>query len=69
LLEATASWVYNEAIRTKEAGKMLSENIKNLRKQKGYSQEQLAEKLNVVRQTVSGEKIIDLIETEISLLV
>ena len=48
---------------------MLSENIKNLRKQKGYSQEQLAEKLNVVRQTVSGEKIIDLIETEISLLV
>ena len=32
---------------------MLSENIKALRKQKGYSQEQLAEKLNVVRQTVS----------------
>ena len=32
---------------------MLSENIKTLRKQKGYSQEQLAEKLNVVRQTVS----------------
>ena len=32
---------------------MLSENIKNLRKQKGYSQEQLADKLNVVRQTVS----------------
>ena len=32
---------------------MLSENIKTLRKEKGYSQEQLAEKLNVVRQTVS----------------
>ena len=32
---------------------MLSENIKSLRKQKGYSQEQLADKLNVVRQTVS----------------
>ena len=32
---------------------MLSENIKTLRKQKGYSQEQLADKLNVVRQTVS----------------
>ena len=32
---------------------MLSENIKALRKQKGYSQEQLADKLNVVRQTVS----------------
>ena len=32
---------------------MLSENIKILRKQKGYSQEALAEKLHVVRQTVS----------------
>lgn len=32
---------------------MLSENIKTLRKQKGYSQEMVAEKLNVVRQTVS----------------
>ncbi len=32
---------------------MLSENIKTLRKQKGYFQEQLADKLNVVRQTVS----------------
>lgn len=32
---------------------MLSENIKNLRKEKGMSQEELALKLNVVRQTVS----------------
>lgn len=32
---------------------MLGENIKTLRKQKGYSQETLAEQLNVVRQTVS----------------
>jgi len=32
---------------------MLSENIKNLRKQKGYSQETLAQELSVVRQTVS----------------
>ena len=32
---------------------MLSENIKNLRKEKGMSQEELAVKLNVVRQTVS----------------
>ena len=32
---------------------MLSENIKILRKQKGYSQETLALQLNVVRQTVS----------------
>ena len=32
---------------------MLSENIKTLRKSKGLSQEELAVKLNVVRQTVS----------------
>ena len=32
---------------------MLSENIKSLRKSKGLSQEELAIKLNVVRQTVS----------------
>lgn len=32
---------------------MLNENIKNLRKAKGLSQQELAMKLNVVRQTVS----------------
>lgn len=32
---------------------MLKENIKRLRKLKGLSQEELAIKLNVVRQTVS----------------
>lgn len=32
---------------------MLSENMKNLRKNNGYTQEELAGKLNVVRQTVS----------------
>lgn len=32
---------------------MLSENLKELRKKNGYSQEQLALRLNVVRQTVS----------------
>ena len=32
---------------------MLSENLKTLRKAKGLSQEELAVKLNVVRQTVS----------------
>ena len=32
---------------------MLKENIKAIRKAKGLSQEELAEKLNVVRQTVS----------------
>ena len=33
---------------------MLNENIKNLRKAKGLSQEELAIKLNVVRQTISN---------------
>lgn len=32
---------------------MLSENIKAMRKAKGLSQEELAVKLNVVRQTIS----------------
>lgn len=32
---------------------MLSENIRAIRKSKGLSQQGLAEKLNVVRQTVS----------------
>lgn len=32
---------------------MLSENIRSLRKSKGLSQEELAVRLNVVRQTVS----------------
>lgn len=32
---------------------MLNENIKSIRKSKGLSQEELAVKLNVVRQTVS----------------
>lgn len=32
---------------------MLQDNIKNFRKAKGWSQEELAIKLNVVRQTVS----------------
>ena len=37
----------------KEAKIMLSDNIKRIRKSKGLSQEELAIKLNVVRQTVS----------------
>lgn len=32
---------------------MLNENIKQLRKAQGLSQEELAAKLNVVRQTIS----------------
>ena len=32
---------------------MFAENLKKIRKDKGYTQEALAKKLNVVRQTVS----------------
>ena len=32
---------------------MFSENLKTLRKQKGFTQEELAARLNIVRQTVS----------------
>ena len=50
---ATVVLMFNEDIKIKEAQIMLNENIKNLRKAKGLSQEELAIKLNVVRQTVS----------------
>ncbi len=44
---------------------MLSENIKNFRKAKGMSQEELAVKLNVVRQTVSKwEKALSVPDAE-----
>ena len=48
---ATAVLIFNGCIKTKKAQVMLNENIKNLRKAKGLSQE-VAIKLNVVRQTV-----------------
>ena len=50
---ATAFLMFNDYIKTKEAQSMLNENIKNLRKAKGLSQEELANRLNVVRQTIS----------------
>ena len=53
MLVATVVLMFNEDIKIKEAQIMLNENIKNLRKAKGISQEELAVRLNVVRQTVS----------------
>ncbi len=60
---------------------MLAKNIKNLRKNKGMTQEELAIRLNVVRQTVSKwekelsvpdadllEKLADILETDVSTL-
>jgi len=49
----TVVLIFNSCIKTKEAQVMLNENIRNLRKAKGLSQEELAIKLNVVRQTIS----------------
>ena len=60
---------------------MFSENLKKMRKAKGYTQEELAIKLNVVRQTVSKwekglsvpdadmlSKIADVLDTRVSIL-
>ena len=56
---------------------MFAENLKKIRKDKGYTQEILAEKLNVVRQTVSKwEKglslpdvdIANVLETDVNIL-
>ena len=65
----------------KEEMNMFNENLKAMRKAKGYTQEELAIKLNVVRQTVSKwekglsvpdadilEKIADVLETTVSTL-
>ena len=60
---------------------MFAENLKKIRKDKGYTQEALAEKLNVVRQTVSKwekglslpdadmlSKIANVLETDVNIL-
>ena len=60
---------------------MFNENLKTMRKAKGYTQEELAIKLNVVRQTVSKwekglsvpdadvlSKIADVLDTKVSIL-
>lgn len=51
---ATDSFPYNGGInKKKESIIMLNENMKAIRKSRGLSQEELAIKLNVVRQTIS----------------
>ena len=60
---------------------MFAENLNKIRKDKGYTQETLAEKLNVVRQTVSKwekglslpdvdmlSKIVNVLETDVNIL-
>lgn len=60
---------------------MFAENLKKIRKDKGYTQEILAGKLNVVRQTVSKwekglslpdvdmlSKIVNVLETDVNIL-
>ena len=60
---------------------MLDENLRIMRKAKGYTQEELAIKLNVVRQTVSKQEnglsvpdsdvlseIADILDTKVSIL-
>lgn len=60
---------------------MFAENLKKIRKDKGYTQEILAEKLNVVRQTISKwekglslpdvdmlSKIANVLETDVNIL-
>lgn len=65
----------------KEDRGIFAENLKKIRKDKGYTQEILAEKLNVVRQTVSKwekglslpdvdmlSKIANVLETDVNIL-
>ena len=73
--------MYAIIIKYKEDINMFNENLKTMRKAKGYTQEELAIKLNVVRQTVSKwekglsvpdadvlSKIADVLDTKVSIL-
>ena len=73
--------MYAIIIKHKEDINMFNENLKTMRKAKGYTQEELAIKLNVVRQTVSKwekglsvpdvdvlSKIADILDTKVSIL-
>ncbi len=53
LRQRAALRIIEPKIEGKEVLSMLSENIRAIRKSKGLSQEELAVKLNVVRQTIS----------------
>jgi putative transcriptional regulator len=53
LLAVLGQECYTELTTGKEAGRMLGENIKNYRKKKGYTQEEVADRLHVTRQTIS----------------
>jgi putative transcriptional regulator len=53
LLVATSCSGYIEARTQTEVGDMLSDNIRTLRKNRGFTQEDLANRLNVTRQTIS----------------
>ena len=81
LLEATTTFIEDMFILIKEDRGMFAENLKKIRKDKGYTQEILAEKLNVVRQTVSKwekglslpdvdmlSKIANVLETDVNIL-
>ena len=46
-------WSILESSKHREEQKFFSDNLKMLRKSKGFTQEELAIKVNVVRQTVS----------------
>ena len=53
LLQRAGSHTIVVTTKRKGLSIMLNENIKTIRKSKGLSQEELAIKLNVVRQTIS----------------
>lgn len=81
LLEINDLFSKNISIKKRGGANMLNENIKNLRKNKGYTQEELANKLNVVRQTISKwekgysvpdaellKKLAEMLDTDVSQL-
>lgn len=68
MLESWTSKLYNE-FRKRGRKSMISETIALLRKKSGYSQEKLAEKVGVSRQTLSkwelGDSLPDIISSSL----
>lgn len=80
-MEVLSNSITKDFIKHKEGINLFNENLKKLRKEKGYTQEELAAKVGVVRQTVSKwekglsvpdadilRKIAETLDTDINIL-
>ncbi len=80
-MEVLSNSITKDFIKHKEDINLFNENLKKIRKEKGYTQEELAAKVGVVRQTVSKwekglsvpdadilRKLAEILDTDINIL-